>query len=276
MNLLQKAIFALSYLCLPGAAFANGDVGDFNFNETTGLINIPAARVAPEWSLQLSPQFQGVGRTLSGPNGYKGPAGFKDLDDSFGGNDGSFRGILGLPGRVELSAMALHGNVNSLVFGGKWLAIEDADDHPAFAVGVQSIRTHLDEVRAHPANFDDPSFFGVVGHTFKLNDDGLALELQVGWGSGRLKNGFVGGEVHITKNVSLIGEYDGTIRSAAIRITPHPRWEIMPAVQFQSNQQVHVGLSVSYRIFNDGVAEPERASEKAETHKEKSAQPNPP
>ena len=250
---------AASFALLTQPCWANGDVGDFNFNETTGLINIPAALVAPEWSLQISPQFQGLGRTLSQPGSTAG-RGFGDLDDSFSGNDGSFRGIIGLPGRVELSITALHGNINTLVYGAKWLAIPDSEDFPGFAIGVQSVGAHPDVARPHPSHFDTPSYFGVFGHRWDLNDDGMGVELHGGWGTGRLNRGFVGTEFHFDKMFSLIGEYDGTIESAALRIKPDDRWEVMPALQFQSHNQVHVGLSVSYRFGNTGK-EDEKPSE---------------
>lgn len=226
---------------------AGGEVGDFNFNETTGLINIPVARVAPAGSVQLSLGAHAIG-------GKGSPFGI-DVDDKFFDNDGTVRLIAGLPGRVEVSIMGLHGGIfknNQYVFGAKWLAVPDAPDHPAFAVGIQSINNSPQPNNPHPASFDTPSAFGVVSHSIPLNDSGMALDLHAGLGTGRLRNGFAGGELHFTPQFSMVGEYDGTVESAGFRFTPSTRFEILTTAQFQD--KVKFGFLLSYRF---GPTEPE-------------------
>ena len=91
MTALRRVLLGLGVFlvtCLPPpCAWAGGKVGDFNFNETTGLINIPVARVAPAGSVQVSLQFQ---------DAFLGPSirlattpGAVDTDDFFFRNDGS-------------------------------------------------------------------------------------------------------------------------------------------------------------------------------------------
>ena len=257
---LRNVMLVAAALLAGPAAYAEGDVGDFNFNETTGLINIPSARVAPTGSFQISPQMASIKRVSNGTknNGFQGWDHAID-DDSLFGSDSSFRGICGVARNLEISAMALQGNIRNIVYGAKWLAVEDAVDHPAFAIGVQSIgafsRGNYPGPNTHPPNFDQACFFGVLGHYWSLGDDGLGVEFHGGWGTGRLNKGFVGSEFHFNNQVSLIAEYDGTIESVGLRVTPHPRWEIMPVVQFNSNSQVHVGLSLGYRFGNSGEDE---------------------
>lgn len=244
---------SLGTICLVMPAFAGGEVGDFNFNETTGLINIPVARVAPAGSVQLSLGAHAIG-------GKGTPLGL-DVDDLFFGNDGTVRLIAGLPGRVEVSVMGLHGGVfrnNRYIFGAKWLAVPDAPDHPAFAIGVQSLNTGPEPNNPHPTSFDTPSVFGVVSHSFPLNDSGMALDLHAGIGTGRLRNGFAGGEFHVTPEFSVVGETDGTIESAGFRFTPSTRFEILTTAQFQD--KVRFGFLLSYR-FGPTETEDEIAEE---------------
>lgn len=231
---------------LSSPALADGAVGDFNFNETTGLINIPVARVQPAGSIQVS-----LGASHLG-SGSK-PFGI-DIDEIFGGNDGTARFIGGLPGNVELSAMAFHGGVfanNHWVFGAKWLAVPDAPDHPAFAIGVQSLNSGPSSSNPHPASFDDPSAFGVLSHSFKFNDDGLGLDLHAGIGTGRLRNGFAGGEFHFTPNFSLMGETDGTLESAGFRFTINNRFNFMTVAQFQNDVRFGFLLNYSFGVTDD-------------------------
>ena len=249
-NEVERRVVGLLFPFLP--AFAGGEVGDYNFNETTGLINIPVARVAPAGSVQLSLGAHNIG-------GKGTPFGI-DVDDLFFDNDGTARLIAGLPGRVEISVMPLHGGVfknNHYIFGAKWLAVPDAPDHPAFAIGVQSLNSVPQPNNPHPASFDTPSAFGVVSHSFPINDSGMALDLHAGIGTGRLRNGFAGGEFHVTPQFSVVGETDGTIESAGFRFTPSTRFEILTTAQFQD--KVRFGFLLSYRFgpteTEDDVAE---------------------
>ncbi len=239
MNQLRGlAALALTLGCLL-PAHAGGEVGDFNFNETTGLINIPVARVVPAGSVQLSLGAHDL------DNG-QGPTGI-DADDALLGNDGNARLIAGLPGRVEISVMALHGGFfknNHYVFGAKWLAIPDGPDHPGFAIGVQSLNNTPQVNNPHPAHFDTPSAFGVVSHSFPLNDSGMALDLHAGIGTGRLRDGFAGGEFHLIPELSLVGETDGTIESVGFRVTPGKRFQLLASAQLQD--PIRYGVMISY------------------------------
>jgi hypothetical protein len=233
----------LSCLVLSAPAFAGGETGDFDFNETTGLINIPVARVAPAGSVQLSIGAQNIGGTGS-------PFGI-DIDDKFVDTDGTVRAIGGLPGRVEVSVMGLHGGIltnNTFLLGAKWLAVPDAPDHPAFDVGIQSIGVGPDANNPHPTSFDTPSAFGVVSHSFPLNDEGMALDLHGGIGTGRLRDGFAGAEFHFNPVVSAIGEYDGTLGNFGLRFNPTNRFEILTTAQVSSKFSTGYGFLLSYRF----------------------------
>ena len=252
---------------LTGSVSAKGEVGDFNYNETTGIINIPAARVAPAGSFQWTEQIQAL---MRGQRDFSyNPS---DYDD-FLYNDGDTKFLWGAGGGLEFSLMLLHAGTQAPVFGVKWEAVADAEDHPAFAIGAQSLDVRPQPVNPHPPQWDHGTFFGVLGHWFPLNEDGMGFELQAGIGTGRLAHGFFGGQFHFSRELALAAEYDGTIKSAAIKWYPNDRWMLMSAVQFQHpyttvasgpndaltyyNQispgtQIHVGLTVSYTFGNAG------------------------
>ncbi|MEW6277009.1 MAG: hypothetical protein AB1758_00200 [Candidatus Eremiobacterota bacterium] len=266
MKFLQCMASVAAGLSLTGPAWAGGAVGDFNFNETTGLINIPVARVAPAGSVQLAIGIHDIG------NGNA--ASSLDIDEFGVGTDGNGRIIAGLPGRVEVSIMPLHGGYfrnNHYVFGVKWLAVPDAPDHPAFAVGVQSLNSDAPESPAvparkqnDPAHFDVPSFFGVVSHSLPLNDSGMALDLHAGLGTGRLRNGFAGGEFHLNPVVSVLGETDGTVQSAGLRFQPSRRFEIMTVAQFGHPDYTRYGVQFAYRF--GPTEEPDHTAEDYEAN----------
>lgn len=253
------AIFSL----LLGSAYAIGDVGNFNFNETTGLINIPIARVAKAATIKFSAQMAAFNRAGNGAGGTTG-RGINDIDDGLFSSDGSFRGIFGLGKGLEASYYVLNGSANptDATYGFKWLAVEGTDEHPGFAVGVQSLNAGTRPSNPHPTHFNPASFFGVMSHSFALDDDGKAIDLHAGIGTGRLRNGFFGMEFHFNDQWSVMAEHDGTIQSVGLRIVPHERVEVMPVLQFQHNNQVHVGLNLSYTV--GGFAD-------TNVHKEKDA-----
>jgi hypothetical protein len=243
LNRPALALALVSCSVLP--VFGAGDVGNFNFNETTGLINIPIARVAKAGTFKFFVQPTAINRV-----GVFGGA-----DDSLFANDGTQKTIIGLGKGMELSLAMFTGvqKLDSFVLGFKWNAIEATEDTPGFSVGVQSIGAGVRPFNPHPPHFNGASVFGVASHSFKLNDDDMAIDLHAGIGTNRLRNGFGGIEFHFNDTWSLIGEHDGTIQSAGIRFKPHERIDIMPVLQFHSNNQVHAGFSLGYTFggFND-------------------------
>jgi hypothetical protein len=245
--------FVISFV-FTAPVYAGGKVGDFNFNETTGLINIPVARVQPTGSIQASVQAQDIGRgkpeSLAGTSLQN-----VNLDDAFVRNDGSFRVIWGAAKNIEVSGMLLHGGLHRSIYGFKWLAVPGGDRKIAFAVGAQSIgmknENNLSTGGARePLNFTKPGVFGVASYTTPLNDTGMSLDLHAGIGTQRLKNPFGGVEFHFSPQISVIGEHDGTINSVGMRLTPDRRWDVLFAAQLQ--KQTRFGLALSYRFGNTG------------------------
>ena len=249
---LQRGITLIPPPKNQGKGIPNSAVGDLSYNETTGIINIPAAKVAPPGSIMLAIEWQdttfpGVGLYTSRETG---PRPF-DLGNGLFQDAGDYRILAGIGNNIELSYMNLHFGINDPIFGVKWLPIQDDSDHPAFGIGVQSIGLKAQNAETsyaypHPAYFDHPSLFGVVGHTFSLNDDGMTLELEGGWGTGRLKNGFIGGEFHFNKVIGLAAEYDGTIESYALKIFPSDRFTIL--VDAQAQVPYRFGMSFRYQL----------------------------
>lgn len=254
MNRLYRRALALVLVsCAALPVFGAGDVGNFNFNETTGLINIPIARVAKAGTFKFMVQPTAINRVGV----------FGGVDDSAFANDGTQKTIIGLGKGMELSLSMLTGvqKLDSFVLGFKWNAIEATEDTPGFSVGIQSIGAGVRPFNPHPPHFNGASVFGVASHSFKLNDDDMAIDLHAGIGTNRLRNGFAGMEFHFNDTWSLIAEHDGTIQSAGIRITPNDRVEIMPVLQFHSNNQVHAGFSLGYTFggFNgEKTVEPDK------------------
>jgi hypothetical protein len=228
-------------------------VGDLDYNETSGIINTPAAKVLPAGSVMLGVEWQdttfpGLGLYTSGATGPN-PL---DFGNALFQNAGNTHAIWGLGHNIELSVEALHAGINSPIFGGKWLAVEDDEDHPAFAIGVQSIGAKASNGMTsqydypHPSFFDHPSVFGVLGHTFALDDEGASLELDGGIGTGRLRNGFVGGELHFNKWIGLAADYDGTIESYALKFFPSDRFEVW--LDAESQVPWRFGASIRYTL----------------------------
>jgi hypothetical protein len=245
-------------------------VGDLDYNETTGIIDVPAAKVAPAGSIMTATEFQDT--TFPGVGLYSskttGPRPYDDANALFQ-NAGDSHILVGLGGGLELSVMGLHASFNALIFGAKYLVQADGEDHPAFAVGVQSIDLRPQFTYAHPAFFDVPNVFGVVGHTFALNDDEMSLELEAGLGTGRLRAGFGGAEFHFNRNVGIAADYDGNVASLALKLNPSDRTQILLDTQMQTP----VRFGVSVRHFW-GARESRRAPEWA-LHRDKSHVPEP-
>jgi hypothetical protein len=236
-----------------GAPVLPSRVGDLSYNETTGIINTPAAKVMPAGGIQLGVEWQdmafpGTGFYTSHATGPEPLDGGNALFD----NAGDTHGIWGIGHNIELSVENLHAGINSPIFGGKWLAVDDDADHPAFAIGVQSIDLKAQNgitsqySYSHPAFFDHPSVFGVVGHTFVLNDNDMTLELDGGIGTGRLRNGFAGAELHFNKWLALATDNDGNIESTALKFYPSDRFEIW--LDMQSQVPYRYGASIRYTL----------------------------
>jgi hypothetical protein len=260
-NRLALTLALLSCASVP--VFGAGDVGNFNFNETTGLINIPIARVAKAGTFKLFAQPTAIGRVSV----------FGGLDDSLFANDGTQKTIIGLGKGMEMSLAMFTGvqKLDSFVLGFKWNAIEATEDTPGFSVGIQSIGAGV-------RPFNGASVFGVASHSFKLNDDDMAIDLHAGIGTNRLRNGFGGIEFHFNDTWSLIGEHDGTIQSAGIRFKPHERIDIMPVLQFHSNNQVHAGFSLGYTFggFSDKKSQIDQQGDEAEVKRLTAPRPDEP
>lgn len=253
MRLRQAILSGLILLVLFGSAarveaqsrvFKNGD---YDFNETTGLINIPVARTLPPNAL-----WAGVGLAKYGGarNDQKGTV---NSDFLFGPNDGTMHLMWGVLPGFEVSAMFLHGPLSGdpgVVYGAKLLLNRETKSFPCIAIGVQNMFASNDNP-PDPQNLEPPwfaqrSLFAVASKTIPIGK--IPVDLHVGWGTGRFSSRiFYGGEVKFIKDFSVIGEYDGIQPNYGVRYTGIPRLRVTLAVQERM-----VMWQVGYQFGNGG------------------------
>ena len=217
----------------------------FNWNQTTGLINIPIARSLPRG-------------TFFGAFDFKSQA-FKDLFSSEflaspgDHGNGSFHLMFSPIKNVEIAVMGLHdvnrgGNVNTLgrllrippaqdfSTAIKWVVAEETQDMPSIAVGVENL-TYPYPVSADGKqeaitniHFREKGFYAVGSKSFPVGDQLLSVHLGVG--TGRFQNHPFGGLEYTFENgLALIGEYDGWQGSYGLRYTGLRNLRVTMAVQ---------------------------------------------
>lgn len=231
--------------------------GDYNWNETTGLVNIPVARTVPAGSAFLSLGLADIGRyPASGTR--VGTFGGTLLDsDSFFSSDGSLHAVGSpLPG-WELSVMTLHaGNVKP-VFGTKVLLNREGD-WPAFAIGAHNLFSY-DDNPSNPSNPEPDSFRRISPFVVASKQVGLGspvMDLHAGIGSGRFQGRvFYGGELRFDNGLGLLGEFDGTVTSYGVRYTGLDDWRFTAAIQ-DGWPAVQIGYQFGDSGLYGGPAQP--------------------
>ena len=242
-------VLVLSLMLVIAPAFGQKPVsrganpnGDYNFNETTGLINIPTARVLPAGGIFLGFSAADMGRLPKNNTDQLDEDAFIYSDDSL-----HLRGSF-LPG-WELSAMTLHHGFDrrNIVFGTKIVLARESRDWPALAVGVQNALGHddnrTDQFNPEPSQFGRPAYFAVATKNLPWGRWG-GLDLHLGWGTGRFeKRVFYGAEYGLARNFSVAGEFDGVLPSFGIRFRPSSRLRFTLMVQ-----DSHLGLQLGYQF----------------------------
>lgn len=260
MRVIPFAIF-LYFLALltlsPAKADQSGldQAGSWNFCETTGLISIPTAKVEEGHHMTLYIRMAKLGQAppKKGRSGdpNEGFAGGTPFDsDWWIDNDGDRGLIWGVFKNFELGAMNIHSYTLGPTIGIKYLLREDRGGFPAVAVGAHNIfRYHEDSeyFAANPELTINSETAPFIVATKSLGDPSV-VDLTAGFGSGRFrKRLFYGGELHLGKTFSAIGEYDGRFTSFGIKARFSP-WQIF--VCFQDNMRKenwrNYGCGISY------------------------------
>lgn len=216
----------------------------FNWNQTTGLVNIPIARSLPRGAFYGAFDFKAKH--------------FQDLFGSeflAGGGDkgnGSFHLMFSPIKNVEIGIMGLHdvnrdGNVNTLSrflrvppaqsfsTAIKWVVAEETQDMPSIAVGVENLTypypksNGRDEAIPYKG-IREKGFYAVASKSFPVGDQLLSLHL--GAGAGRFNNRPFGGlEYTFDNGFAFLGEYDGNQATYGMRYTGLRNFRITAAMQ---------------------------------------------
>jgi hypothetical protein len=236
-------------------AFAKEDkTGNWNFNETTGLINMPTARTVDYRDIKLSIRLAKMGKKppLKNRNDTNTPGSSTGsfLDSDWWIDNNGDRALLISPIRnMEFSFMNIHSYTLSPSIGAKWVCVKETDKFPAIAIGVQNATSAKEDSNVKSqevidANSKAAPFIVASKSLFEEK----WLDLSVGYGDGRFrKRIFYGGEAFLDKRktLSLVGEYDGNITSYGIKVKPFKsRWDFGAFMQDEDN----VGLSINYTI----------------------------
>lgn len=210
-----------------------GADSQFNWNATTGLINIPIARTlrpgaffgAFDFKSRNVQSLFGSEFLASGTDGNSGDLG-----------NGSFHFMFSPLRNFEVGVLGLHdvnrgGNVNSL---GRLLKIPPAKDFstalklvvmeedenlPSIAVGVENL-THPRNGDSEPnARFFQQGFYAVASKSFPI-DENQIVSVHLGAGTGRFQNRPFGGiEYALDNGLALLAEYDGFRSAFGVRYT---------------------------------------------------------
>lgn len=256
-KVLLSAFIGMLMLFSSSAGFCDdrpNRTGNWNFNETTGLINIPTARTIKYRTLKVSIRMAKLGKNPPLKNKSQsnepGPSTGRFWDsDWWIDNDGDRRLLISPVKNVEINMMNVHSYSVAPILAGKWVALPERKNFPAIAVGVQNATGYDEDI-----NVKDPEVmrvnskaapFVVASKSFLKND---AVDLTVGYGGGRFRNRvFYGGEVFMDKKhlFSAMGEYDGNVYSYGIKYRlPNGRWDFGFVIQDKNNP----GFTFSYTM----------------------------
>ena len=244
------------FLLVPPVAYAEDNrTGNWNFNETTGLINMPTARVQKYRTMKFSIRMAKLGKNpplkhkhqSADPGPHTGTIWDSDwwID-----NDGDRRLLISPVKNVEINIMNVHSYSIAPVVGAKWVAVNETDRFPAIAIGCHNITGYDEDL-----NVPDPEVrhfnskaapFITASKTF-FNDH---LDLSVGYGHGRFrKRVFYGGELFLDKNhyLSAVGEFDGNIPAYGLKYRlPGDRWDFSYVIQDSKNHGFTFGYTIPW------------------------------
>ena len=236
------------------ASEGEGKTGNWNFNETTGLVNMPTARVQKYRTAKFSIRMAKLGKNPPLKNKSQssnpGPSTGKFWDsDWWIDNDGDRRLLISPIRNVEINLMNVHSYSVSPILAAKWVAVTETKNRPAIAIGCHNIAGYDEDV-----NVEDPEVreanskaaaFIVASKTFFKNE---CLDLSVGYGSGRFRERvFYGGELFLDRKhyFSAVGEYDGNVSAYGLKYRlPGDRWDFSFVIQDKNNP----GFTFSYTI----------------------------
>lgn len=240
----------------------------YNWNATTGLINIPIARV-----LRPGTFFSAFDFKSKRIQDLFGSEFLATSSNPAGGGDqgnGSFHFMFSPLQNVEVGLLGLHdanreGNVNTLgrllVFppardfstAVKVLLKEESENFPSIAVGVENL-TDPNNGDAEPnANFFKRGFYAVASKSFPINDSQM-LSVHAGAGTGRFQNRPFGGlEYAFDNGLAMLAEYDGWTSAFGLRYTGIQNLRLTAAVQ-GGRPTVQIGYSLNpFDWFRDDV-----------------------
>ena len=248
------ALFFIIQACPPSAFARENKTGNWNFNETTGLINIPSARSIQARTIKFYIRMAKMGEKapLKNSSGeHPGPSTGKPWDSDWWIDNNGDRGLLWSPyNNLELGLMNIHSYTLEPSVSAKWVCLNEKKYFPAVAIGVQNATgveedTNVNNKEVEDANSKAAPFI-VASKSFFPDKN---LDLTVGYGAGRFRNRvFYGGELFADKKKiwSVVGEFDGNIYSYGIKVRPHKsRWDFGAFMQDLDSP----GITINYKLI---------------------------
>jgi len=248
-------IFAVILLSSTIAAARENRTGNRNFNETTGLINMPTARTIESRTIKLFIRMARMGKNSplkkKSQSSNPGSSTGSPLDSDWWIDNNGDRGLLFSPlKKFEIGLMNLHSYNLTPTVSAKWAPIKETSCFPALAIGIHNINkveedSNVKNREVRDANGKVAPFIVASKAFFKDKN----LDLSLGYGGGRFRNRiFYGGEVFLDKKriLSAVGEYDGNITSYGIKFRPYKsRWDFGAFMQDVDSP----GITINYRII---------------------------
>jgi hypothetical protein len=240
INVLIIVLTAL-FCLLSYQAFAEDKTGNWNFNETTGLVNMPTARTLDYRSVKFSIGMAKLGEHPPLKHRWQavnpGPFTGTPLDSDWWIDSDSDRRLLISPIRnVELGFMNYHSQELTPTCSAKWVAIPEKKNFPAIAIGIQNAFASKEDDGSSVYDPYPPDIqkynsmrapFIVASKYFGKND---MLDLTIGYGGGRFRNHVIyGGELFMDKKhlFSAVGEYNGNTYCYGLKYRfPKGRWNL--------------------------------------------------
>ena len=240
----------------PIAAMARENkTGNWNFNETTGLINMPTARTIQARTIKFYIRMAKMGKNAPLKNKNQstdpGPSTGKPWDSDWWIDNNGDRGLLWSPFKnAEIGLMNIHSYTITPSVSAKWVVLNEKKGMPALAIGAHNINqveedSNVDNKEVEKVNGEVAPFVVASKSFFKDKN----LDLSVGFGGGRFRNRvFYGGEYFLDKKKvwSALGEFDGNIYSYGIKYRPFKsRWEFGAFMQDVDSP----GVSFNYKLI---------------------------
>ncbi|MFP4498635.1 MAG: hypothetical protein ACLFQV_10525 [Vulcanimicrobiota bacterium] len=224
----------ISIAFIPGRVLAKEDkTGNFNFNETTGIVNMPTARTIEYKTLNFAIRMAKLGKNPPLKHKWQTPtpgpfSGTPFDSDWWIDNDGDRRLLISPIRNVEFSFMNYHSQRLTPTLGAKWVVLPEKKSFPAIAIGANNILGDPEDATYSQEVIDANSKIAPYIVASKRLGQNDMFDLSVGIGGGRFRRRvFYGGEVSLDKKHLLraVGEYDGNVYSYGFKYTlPRGRW----------------------------------------------------